>query len=66
MTTDRKQSYCELNDADKLRRAIISIFYYPYSHLAQILTLRQNHCDEISDQITVTKLLVCDQFVAVS
>ena len=44
-------------------RAIISIFYYPQSHLVQTLTLWRNHCEEISDQITVTKPLVLGQFV---
>ena len=38
-------------------KAIIKIFYYPQSHLAQILTLRQSHCDEI----IVTKPLVRGQ-----
>ena len=47
----------------RLRRAIISMFYYPQSHLAQTLTLWQNHCDEISDKITLTKPSFCSQFV---
>ena len=58
MTTDRKP-----NDTDWLRRAIIKIFYYPQSHLAQTLTLWRNHCDEISDKTTVTQSLVCGKFV---
>ena len=41
-TTDRKP-----NDSDWLRRAIIKIFYYPQSHLAQPLTLWQNYCDKL-------------------
>ena len=44
MTTDRDKTDLEQidrkpNDADWLRRAIIEIFYYPQSHLAQTLTL---------------------------
>ena len=64
--TDRKQTDREPNDTDWLRRAIISMFYYPQSHLAQTLTLWQNHCDEISDQITMTKPCFRGQLVVVS
>ena len=49
--TDREQTDCEPIDADWLRRAIMKIFYYPESHLAQ--SLKPSLCDEI----TVTKLL---------
>ena len=30
-------------------------FYYPQSHLAQTLTLRRNHCDEINDKIIASQ-----------
>ena len=43
----------------------MKIFCYPQSHFARTLTLG-HHFDEISDKITVTKLLVPGQFVAVS
>ena len=51
------------NNSDWLSRAILKLFYYPQSHLAQTLTLSPNHDDEISDEIIVTKPLVRGQFV---
>ena len=56
--TDRKP-----NDANCPRRAITKTFYCPQSHLAQTFSLWQNHRDKISDKITVTKPLICGQFV---
>ena len=46
-TTDRdKLTANKLNNSNWMRRAMLKIFYYPQSHLAQTLTLWRNHCNE--------------------
>ena len=52
----------EPTEPNWLKRAVIEIFYYPQSHLVLTLTLWQNDYDELGDEITVTKPLVCGQF----
>ena len=42
---------CQRTPPIGLSRAILKIFYYPQSHLAQTLTLRRYHYDEINDEI---------------
>ena len=61
MTTDHDK--LTANNADWLRRAILNIFLLSPEPSCPNPHLVMKSCDEIRDEFTETKLLLCGQFV---